>query len=113
MTDENQAAANELTQQQQDEAAVTALEAKVTQDAADLEQAKTKVEADTKPVAEPDTLAKTIAAGIAQFDGFNEHTDKVTELRELARASAGESTEARDELAKLAQAQFNIEAPTT
>lgn len=125
MTDETQTT---VTQDQQDQTTVTALEAKVEQDAANLAldqdalvHARAELE---KPVAletsaepalssepastliastisEPDALDTVFAAGIAEYNGYPEHEDKIKAIRELQSASVSISPESRAVIAKM------------
>ena len=130
MTDETTGGAEiALTQEQQDQATVAAMEAQVEKDAANiapaadavaaavtqLETLATTAEASTDagaagtgtnwtdPVnvfpAPNDKLSGVIAEGIRQYDGYPEHADKVTALREVAQYTSGMSTSTRNLLA--------------
>ena len=70
--------------------------AKAAEDTAAADVPSTSVEA-----AVVDKLDAAVAQGIAGFDGFLEHADKVTFFREIAGVASALSTGSRDLLAKL------------
>jgi membrane protein involved in colicin uptake len=129
LTAEQQYQANEAA----DQAKVNELEAKITQEAANLDadrisldEANAELAADQAASAQAAELAKAssdtaaseaptvsveaavtdkldsaVAQGIAAFDGFHEHSDKVTFFREISGVASALSTGSRDLLAKL------------
>ena len=120
-TQANDAAYAASVERAQDQAAVAAAEAKIEEDAANIAPdqnavavAVTELEtiasaaeaASASPgsgldatVEQFDRLTDVIAAGITQYDGYPEHADKVSSLRELQQFTAGMSTSTRNMLA--------------
>ena len=116
--------ATELTQEQQDQEMVNALEARVVEDAANLSTdqgsltaAQEKLSTDQEnpvvaetvvpevPVENPvvvrvDALDEVIDNGIRQYDGYPDQAHKVAGLRELKIGAAGMSLESRNLLAE-------------
>lgn len=122
MTDETTGGADSAPkQEQQDQAAVAAAEKRIEEDAANIAPdqnavavAVTELEtiasaaeaASASPgsgldadVEQFDRLTEVIAAGITQYDGYPEHADKVSSLRELQQFTSGMSTATRNMLA--------------